>query len=209
MNAKFWIEAFGYLGSILVVVSMLMTSVKRLRIINTTGSVIFAIYALIIRSYPTAFMNFCLVAINVYQLYQLGKRDRHFHLIEGDAKTGMLHYLLDYYREDITHFFPDFDSGETSKKAYLISCDALPAGILLGNLDEDGTLNVAIDYSTPAYRDCSVGKFLYEHLPEQGVRQVVFSGKSVDHEDYLKKMGFVRDGEIYRKELTDALSHSR
>ena len=66
MDKALLIELFGYLGSILVVVSMLMTSVMRLRIINTIGSIIFAIYALIIRSYPTAFMNFFLVGINIY-----------------------------------------------------------------------------------------------------------------------------------------------
>ncbi len=64
-NAKFLIEAFGYLGSFLVLVSMLMTSVMKLRIINTIGSTIFTIYALIIHSYPTAFMNFCLILINL------------------------------------------------------------------------------------------------------------------------------------------------
>ena len=36
------VEMIGYLGSILVVVSMLMSSVVRLRIINTIGSGIFA-----------------------------------------------------------------------------------------------------------------------------------------------------------------------
>ena len=67
------VELVGYFGSILVVVSMLMTSVVRLRIINTIGSFIFTIYALIIHSYPTALMNFSLVLINVYNLYRLLK----------------------------------------------------------------------------------------------------------------------------------------
>ena len=66
MNTKFLIEAFGYLGSFLVLVSMLMTSVVKLRIINTIGSLIFTVYAFIIKSYPTAFMNLCLVLINVH-----------------------------------------------------------------------------------------------------------------------------------------------
>ena len=42
-------ELIGYFGSALVVISMLMTSVVRLRIINLIGSVIFTCYALIIR----------------------------------------------------------------------------------------------------------------------------------------------------------------
>ena len=35
------IELVGYLGSALVVVSMLMTSVVKLRVVNTIGSAIF------------------------------------------------------------------------------------------------------------------------------------------------------------------------
>jgi hypothetical protein len=74
MSAKLLIELFGYFGSFLVVISMLMSSVVKLRIINTTGSMIFAIYALLIRSYPTALMNFFLVGINLYYLVQLQKQ---------------------------------------------------------------------------------------------------------------------------------------
>ena len=39
------IELIGYLGSALVVASMLMSSVVKLRVINTIGSGIFAAYA--------------------------------------------------------------------------------------------------------------------------------------------------------------------
>ena len=46
MDPKVIVEIIGYIGSALVLVSMLMTSVVRLRIINLIGSVIFAGYAL-------------------------------------------------------------------------------------------------------------------------------------------------------------------
>ena len=60
------IEAIGYLGSALVLISFLMASVVKLRVVNAVGSTIFAVYALIIRSYPTALMNVCLVLINLH-----------------------------------------------------------------------------------------------------------------------------------------------
>ena len=68
------IEMIGYFSSLLVVVSMLMSSVIKLRVINSIGSGIFAVYALIIHSYPTAMMNICLVAINIYNLVRLSKK---------------------------------------------------------------------------------------------------------------------------------------
>ena len=61
MDTGTLIEAVGYLGSALVLVSFLMASVVKLRVVNSIGSTIFAVYALIIRSYPTALMNFCLL----------------------------------------------------------------------------------------------------------------------------------------------------
>ena len=70
------VELIGYLGSVLVVVSMLMSSVVKLRVINTIGSGIFAGYALLIHSYPTALMNACLVGINLYNLVRLRQGDR-------------------------------------------------------------------------------------------------------------------------------------
>ena len=73
MNTSTIIEIAGYVGSTLVVVSMLMSSVVKLRVINTIGSVISATYALIIHSYPLALMNICLIIINVYNLMKLLK----------------------------------------------------------------------------------------------------------------------------------------
>ena len=64
MDSGMIIEMIGYLGSVLVLISFLMSSVVKLRVINAVGSLVFAGYALIIHSYPTALMNFCLVGIS-------------------------------------------------------------------------------------------------------------------------------------------------
>ena len=77
INAQFILEMIGYLGSALVIVSMLMTSVIKLRVINTIGGVIFCGYALCIHSYPTAAMQVCLIVINIVNLYKL----KNIHLI--------------------------------------------------------------------------------------------------------------------------------
>ena len=58
------LEAFGYLGTTLVVVSMMMSSVTKLRIVNMSGSVISAIYAAICGTWPIVVMNVCLFIIN-------------------------------------------------------------------------------------------------------------------------------------------------
>lgn len=72
---SFYIELFGYLGSFLVVVSMLMSSITRLRIINMIGSVISATYALVIGAFPMVLMNMSLIMINAYNLIKLKKQE--------------------------------------------------------------------------------------------------------------------------------------
>ncbi|MBR2528655.1 MAG: YgjV family protein [Blautia sp.] len=202
-DAKMIIEMVGYAGSLLVVVSMLMTSVKRLRIVNSIGSVIFMIYALIIKSYPTALMNFCLVSINVYQLIQLSKTERHFQMVEAPTGENSIQFFFDYYAEDIRKFFPraNKETVKACNTAYLVLCDAAPAGLLIGNKAPDGTLDICLDYSTLVYRDCSVGTYLYSQLPQYGIHRLTFSGESVDHKEYLDKMGFTQNNGVYVKEV--------
>jgi len=208
MSASTCIELFGYLGSLLVVASMLMTSVMKLRIINTIGSVIFAIYALIIKSYPTALMNFCLVGINIYHMLRLRNTQKHYDLVELRPEDGYLDYFKKYYLEDIRKYFPGFagkntDSASASAagtRAFLICCDSDPAGLMTGTQNGD-ELDVSLDYSTPVYRDCSVGTFLYSELKSHGIRRLVGRPETAEHTAYLEKMGFTKDGDHYKKEL--------
>lgn len=196
------IEIAGYLGSVLVVVSMLMSSVVKLRVINTIGSSISAAYALVIHSYPLALMNICLVIINIYNLMKLLKPGQHYSLVNGKADDKFLAYFLDFYNDDIQNFFPEKDTYiSQADVAYIICCGINPAGILLGKSDENGTLNIYIDYTTPKYRDCSVGKFLYPNLAGDGIHRLVFSAKPGKHEQYLLKMGFRNENGIYVKVL--------
>lgn len=193
----------GYLSSALVLISFLMSSVVKLRVINAIGGSIFTVYALIIHSYPTALMNVCLVGINIYYLIRLRKNDQNYDLVDVAGDKAFVEYFLDHYKKDIQTYFPDWSGeGETFEKAYIVCTDAVPAGILLGNMNEAGTeLEVELDYSVPAYRDCSVGKYLYSKLPAQGIKKLTFGGTLTSHEAYLKKMGFVKEKDVYVKNL--------
>ena len=197
------IELFGYLGSTLVVVSMLMASVVRLRVINTIGSVISGTYALIIASFPLALMNGCLIVINVYNLVKLLRDKQQYDMLSCGKEDPFVRYFLNRYLADIRQYFPDFTmESSDAQKAFLVCCQGNPAGILLGKAGEDGTLEVALDYSAPAYRDCSVGRFLYARLPDAGIHTLIFrAGRSEDHARYLKKMGFTEARGAYTRKL--------
>ena len=197
------IELYGYLGSALVVVSMLMASVVKLRVINTIGSVFSGTYALIIGSFPLALMNICLIVINVYNLVKLLRTQQKYDLIAADPVDSFVQYFLQRHGKDIQNYFPSFGlPANDLDAAYLVCCEGNPAGLLLGRRQSDGTVAVALDYSTPAYRDCSVGAFLSSKLPSLGVTTLTFAHRSTDaHHAYLKKMGFVQQGEVYVKTL--------
>ena len=202
MDTAMLIEIFGYIGSALVVVSMLMSSVVKLRLINTVGSIISGTYAIIVGAFPLVLMNACLIIINVYNLYKLLKTEQQYDLVEGEAGDAYLGYFLNRYNDDIKQYFPAFDKKNPgAKKAYFVCCEGNPAGVLLGT-EKNGTFDVVLDYSTPAYRDTSEGKYLYSKLPAKGIQKLVFSQKlSSVHADYLTKMGFSKEGESYVKVL--------
>lgn len=202
MSTAMLIEIYGYIGSALVVVSMLMSSVVKLRVINTIGSIISGTYALIIGSFPLALMNGSLIVINLYNLYKLLKSEQHYEMTESKADDAYLNYLLNYYKDDIKTYFPEFELGKSAFDAvYVVSNDAVPAGICLGKMKDNGEMELVLDYSTPVYRDCSVGNYLYPKMAKNGVKKLVYTGKTQDHISYLEKMGFVSENGIYTKQL--------
>lgn len=68
-----WIEWIGYGASALIVISLVMTSVVKLRIINTMGCILFVIYGLSVGAYPVAFSNLLIIIINSYHLIRIKK----------------------------------------------------------------------------------------------------------------------------------------
>ena len=180
------IEIFGYIGCIFVIISMLMTSVVKLRVINTVGSSISAVYAMIGHSYPLAVVNASLVVINIYNLIKLSKADgNHYDMIRGDKEDSYLTYFIKHYKEDM-------------KKYFLENTLELSAGVLAGKKEGDA-LEISFDYTTPTYRDCSAGRFLYAKLAEEGYKKFICKEVTEGHRSYLEKMGFVKENGVYVK----------
>ena len=203
MKEALALELFGYLGSFLVLVSMLMTSVVRLRVVNLIGSAIFAAYALMIRSYPTALLNGCLVCVNLYHLLKLRRAaGRSYEIQPIGAGEGLAAWFVGKYREDIARFFPGFDPEQIkTAEGWAVFFDDQAAGVLLGK-KEGGCFSAVLDYTSPAFRDCSVGEYLYGRLPTFGVARISCPSGSSEHARYLEGMGFVPRGDgTFVKEL--------
>ena len=63
-----YLEIFGYIGTALIILSMTMKSMEKLRIFNIAGSIISIIYSVIVVAWPTVVLNVCLATINIYHL---------------------------------------------------------------------------------------------------------------------------------------------
>jgi hypothetical protein len=205
MNSKVLIEAIGYTGSALVLISFLMVSVVKLRIVNTIGSIIFTIYAFIIHSYPTAIMNLCLVLINIYYLVKMSntsQNTRSYDLVRASVNDAMLKYTIDRQKDDIEKCFPgislDFKDAD---KAYIVCHKGTPAGIFVGKRVGDGDIDILLDYSLPEYRDFSIGRYLFSQLKSEGITSLTYSGPDTNHRDYLEKNGFSKNNNSYVKVL--------
>lgn len=205
MSSAMMLELFGYLGSFLVLVSMLMTSVVRLRVINLIGSAIFSTYAILIRSYPTALLNGCLVCVNLYHLLKLRRTAGKSYVIQPlGVGEGFSAWFIGKYRDDIARYFPAL-TPESAKAAegWAVFFDDQAAGLLLGRRAGE-RFDAILDYTSPAFRDCSVGAFLYTQLPALGISELSCPSGSPEHMQYLEKMGFaLREDGSYTKRLTD------
>ena len=83
-DANIYLEIFGYIGTALVIISMMMTSMLRLRIINICGGAISAVYSAYHGAWAIVVMNICIISINIYQIVrELRRRKRE----GGEPKT--------------------------------------------------------------------------------------------------------------------------
>lgn len=196
-----YLEIFGYVGTALVLLSMMMTSVVKLRIFNTIGSVISMTYSFLCGAWPVVFLNLGLIIINVYQLIRLGRAKVVFSYVPVDMNDKSLAYFLQHHKLDIAKYFPGFRfAAKSVEEAHMVYAGAEPVGVLIGKRVGDD-LQVELDYATVKYRDCSVAMFLYACLKETGVARLIAGKSAAGHNQYLKKMGFHTQNGMEVKEL--------
>jgi hypothetical protein len=207
MDYREWI---GYLASLLVFVSLLMSSVKKLRWINLVGSLTFAVYGFLINALPVAVMNAGIVFINIYYLVQMYKKNDYFSLISLDQGKEYFEYFLSFYKEDIRAFITEEkDLQEKNLMKYFILRNTIPAGIFVAKKTDKTSMHVYMDYVTPQFRDFKIGEYLFtkqKHIfLDQGINTIISHPGTEKHQKYLTKMGFVQKTEqgqsIFIKEI--------
>ena len=205
------VDLLGYAASIVIVISLLMKSVLKLRVIGLLGGLLFFIYGLLLHSVPVAGLNFINMFINLYFIRQMLMAKSYFKLLEVDRDSNYLKAFLEFYRSDIAKFFTTFEyRPDRIDLVYLILRDLQPVGLFVMERDASGRALVKLDYVIPGYRDLKAGQFLYHELAQQLPAKQVTTLYSVPgdevHQSYLKRMGFTPQGEdgrikLYAREL--------
>lgn len=65
------VEWVGYLGSLILLLSYLMRSVNKLRIVGIIGCAVFLVYGWLDESWPVVITNAAIILINLYYLFFL------------------------------------------------------------------------------------------------------------------------------------------
>ncbi|HEX8361915.1 MAG TPA: hypothetical protein VF613_17480 [Longimicrobium sp.] len=203
MDSKMALEIVGYVASVLVAVSLMMSSILRLRVINLVGSAAFTVYGVLIQAYPVAAVNGLIVLINLYYLRQmLGSRE-YFKLLRVQPDSEYLRYFLDFYKGDIQRFLPGFThTPAPGQLTFFVLRDMVPAGLFIGETRGDGALCVVLDFVIPRFRDFKTGRYLFrdqaEFFRQLGVTEILSEPGSREHTDYLRRMGFAPGDGMYR-----------
>ena len=198
MLSPILIEWIGYAASVLILVSLIMTSIVRLRWINLAGALLFAFYGFMIHSIPTGVMNSVIVLVNIHFLIKIHRSREYFSILNTQPHDHYLVHFLDFYKNDIGKFYPDFDlKTKSCDVSFYVLRNMTTAGLFMGKRLDDQSLQILIDYATPAYRDFKVGRFIYSEKESMfralGYRRLFASSKNAQNAAYLKRMGFVED----------------
>jgi len=186
-------ELIGYTGSLIIAVSMLMTSILKMRWMIFSGNVVFIVYGTLIGAYPIIALNGFNLVVNAYFIWQAYKLQGNYAVLAANLNAPMLERFLVYYADDIRKYFPGFSRFETDDVVFLIVKGTAVISVAGFRRNSDGSYNVVIDYVANTHRNMKPGKLLFE-------RENVFALLNTDaiyaqsfhlrHTVYLRRMKF-------------------
>ena len=196
-------EVVGYAASALIVLSLTMRSILRLRLIGLAGSATFLVYGILIHSIPIVLTNAVILGIHAWFLRKLLGKSEIFSLLRVRPDSDYLRAFLDFHAGEIQRFQPGFEFEPThDTRIRFILRDLLPAGLVVAEPHRDGSLEVVLDYAIPQYRDLKLGRWVYSGragmFDDDDPTSLWARSWSDTHDRYLEKMGFEpgeRDGE--------------
>ncbi len=208
-------EIIGYVGSALIVVSLAMSNIIRLRVVNLVGALVFMTYGVLIGSLPVTATNLIISGIDVWYLRKELTTLEELTVVTVRGGDPFFGAFIERYAHDIVSYLdPDHateDLHDVGDVRLVMLRDVVPAGVFIGSDAGGGTLEIILDYVAPAYRDLKHGESLY-HDDAERFRDLGYTRLTVPHVDhrrhasyaYFAKMGFTDDGGTA---MTRSLAH--
>jgi hypothetical protein len=203
-----WLDVLGWVGSALLIFSLMQARVLRFRILNLVACVVLVIFNGLLAIWPMVAMNVALAGINLWFIRRLVSQrhsDAAFEVLEVGPLDEYLRHTLQVHAADIERFQPGFvwsplTPGHT---AYLVQRGDETVGVVLVRDAGDGVAQVELDYVTPRFRDFSPGEFVYRRsglFRDRGFHTVVTPPGMVA--PYYGRLGLRRQGESYVLDLS-------
>ncbi|NHB84656.1 YgjV family protein [Tessaracoccus sp. HDW20] len=205
-----WLEIIGWIGSGLVVWSLIVARVIRFRWMNLAGSAIAAAYNGIIGVWPFMAMNAIIAVIDIYwlvRLYRAKHNEGAFEVVEVSPSDAYLRRVLDVHANDVATFYPTFlaDADPSGRSAWLVVRGDETVGVVVVRAGEPGEARVELDWVTPRYRDFTPGEFVHRRsgiFADKGFQRVIVEGVPDSEAGYLTRVGFVHDGNRWVRTVT-------
>lgn len=196
----------GYVASFIILVSLLMSSIKKLRWINLVGAILFGIYGYLIESVPTSFMNFGIALIDIYFLIAIYSNKTYLKLLPIQNDASFIDAFLAFYEKDIkTYSDITKDDIKRSKIKFYVLRDMNPAGLFVCEEKDEKTLKITLDYVVPTYRDFKIGDYVFKSQSETfktlGYERFEVETTNKEHIKYITKMGFKHLDDKYVKHI--------
>ncbi len=202
----------GYLASIFLAYSLVVTNAVKFRILNILGCITFILYGILIPAFPVIVANGLLLVINIYQFIKLQQSKEQFQYVSVEQQDKIVEKFISFYQKDIQDFFPKFQYLPTLQQqiSFVVLRDATIANLFMATIDTNGCATVRINYTVPQYRDYKVGKFIFDKeknfLVANSIKKVVYeSVENKNHLNFIRVMGFsleqINDKQCWTKSL--------
>ncbi|MBA6302757.1 hypothetical protein [Colwellia sp. MB02u-14] len=193
------LEVFGYIASVLIALSLMMSNIKRLRWINLFGAAAFSAYGYFIDAYPVFILNGWITLVDIYYLVRIYKEKDQFDLVKlKSVQTPLFSLLKERYGKDIKQLCTKFQWQQLDDAhVLLVFRNMKPVGFFAyRQLNDMGKVEVLLDYIIPEDRDFKAAKFMFSHqdnkLKLEGIKHLVVEASDENHGIYLKRVGFTK-----------------
>ena len=201
------VELIGYLASALIVVSLMMSSVLKLRVVNLVGAVVFSTYGLLIGSLPVVLTNGAITLINITHLVKIWRQrsaETYFEIVRVPTDSPLLHRFVEFHADDIAEFQPEFAGIRDDHLAWMVLRHAVPVGAVLAARTGEDEAHLELDYVVAPHRDFTPGSVLFgdsRALRAAGLARVTSAPGSPTHRRYLERMGFRHDDQRWVRDV--------